>query len=165
MFVTTVTAQPLTQIENINYQVVHLIPGRMRLRIPKVAYDSKYASQLNELIESLDFVTSVRINPGASSLVVKYKYQDNAVALNTVQEQVFTAIQQASVADMPVLANSLPLFSGAGGAISEAGEVEGAISGAGEEIAPPAQNISAKVGCTPKEYALLVRGNYSLFNR
>ncbi len=53
MFVTTVTARPLTQIKHIHYQVVHCVPGRIRLGIPKLVDDSKYASLLKDLVESL----------------------------------------------------------------------------------------------------------------
>lgn len=89
-------------IENIHYEVVHWIAGRFRISIPRLEYDSEYASKLKYLIESLDFATNVRINSASGSLVVDYKHEDSNVAIATVQEKVFKAIQQAPLADIPV---------------------------------------------------------------
>jgi len=97
--VTIVTEErPLTQVENIHYKVVDWIRGRFRMRLPRLASDSEYASILKYLVQSLDFVTSVRINPAASSLVVEYNREASAEAIATLQSQVFTAIQQADFA-------------------------------------------------------------------
>ncbi len=105
---TTVSeAQPLTQVENIYYQVVHWIPGRFRIRVPRVGYDLEYTTKLKYLVESLDFVISVRISPAARSLVVEYNHQADAGAIATLQNQVFTAIQQAASADIPVSPTSI----------------------------------------------------------
>jgi len=83
-----------------NYQVVHTSTGRCRIRIPQVASDSEYASKLYWLVKSLDFVTSVRINPAASSLIVIY--DTSRVLSATAQEDIFTCIQQASTAEIPL---------------------------------------------------------------
>jgi cation transport ATPase len=56
-----------------NYQVVHNIAGRLRVRISRLQWDSEFASKLTWLVESLAGVTSVRINPAASSLVITYR--------------------------------------------------------------------------------------------
>ncbi len=105
--VTTVTEnRPLTQIEtqveNVHYQVVHWIPGRFRIRIPRIASDPEYASKLKYLVESLDFITSICINPAARSAIVEYHHEANAEAIAALQTQVFIAIQQASLADIPL---------------------------------------------------------------
>lgn len=96
---TTVAERLLTQTENIHYEVVHWISGRFRIRIPKLAYDSEYASKLKYLIESLNFVTSVRINQAARSVIVEYHHEANDAALAVVQEQIFAAIQEASLVE------------------------------------------------------------------
>lgn len=75
-----------------NYQVVHSITGRCRLRIPRIAWDLEYASKLQWLIESLNFVTDIRINTAASSVIVNY---DEQVSSAVAQEQLATCIQQA----------------------------------------------------------------------
>lgn len=75
-----------------NYQVVHSITGRCRLRIPRITWDLEYASKLQWLIESLNFVTDIRINTAASSVIVNY---DEQVSSAVAQEQLATCIQQA----------------------------------------------------------------------
>lgn len=75
-----------------DYQIVHSIAGRFRFRIPQLTWDAKFASQLSELVDSLEFVTSVRVNPHAASLVVNYELTATAV----VQTSVASCIQKAS---------------------------------------------------------------------
>ncbi|MCY7286461.1 MAG: hypothetical protein LH679_24205 [Cyanobacteria bacterium CAN_BIN43] len=75
-----------------DYQIVHSIAGRFRFRIPQLTWDVKFASQLSELVDSLEFVTSVRINPNAASLVVNYELTATAA----VQTSVASCIQKAS---------------------------------------------------------------------
>lgn len=85
-----------------NYQVVHNTTGRCRIRVPQVANDPEYATKLKWLVESLDFVTSVRINPAASSLIVSY----DAITIPTaVQANIFTCIQQADTTEISPPAN------------------------------------------------------------
>ncbi len=85
------------QLEEMDYQVVHTITGRFRIRVPRLARDLEYASKLNWLIESLNFVTSVRINPAASSVIVNYEV--NVVSSAVAQKELFTCIQQANIAE------------------------------------------------------------------
>jgi len=80
-----------------NYQVVHAVAGRFRVRIPQLASESEYVSKLSWLIKSLNFVTSVRINPAASSVIVNYDV--DVVSSTALVEKVFACIRQASVAD------------------------------------------------------------------
>ncbi|MBE9228424.1 hypothetical protein IQ264_23670 [Phormidium sp. LEGE 05292] len=83
--------------EKLNYRVVHSIPGRIRIRIPRLVDDLEYANKLKHLIEALDFVTYVRINSTASSLVVEYNFHQGF--RETMEEQIFRAI--ASVEQLP----------------------------------------------------------------
>uniref|UniRef100_B8HLX4 Heavy metal translocating P-type ATPase n=1 Tax=Cyanothece sp. (strain PCC 7425 / ATCC 29141) TaxID=395961 RepID=B8HLX4_CYAP4 len=85
--------------ENIHYQVVHWVTGRFRIRIPRLATNQDYANKLQYQVESLGFVTAVRINAPARSLVVDYQ---PGLAIATIQNQLFQAIQNASQADLPV---------------------------------------------------------------
>lgn len=80
--------------ENLSYRVVHSIPGRIRIRIPRLVNDSEYASNLQHLIEALDFVSYVRINPTASSLVVEFNYNHKGFT-ETIEERIFQAIASA----------------------------------------------------------------------
>jgi Heavy metal associated domain 2 len=71
------------QTQPIHYQIIHGTRGRFRLRIPQLSNDEAYAKQLNWLMESLDFITSVRINPLAGSLVI---YYEPHIPATTVQQ-------------------------------------------------------------------------------
>ncbi len=97
--VTTSSELPLKErSEIIHCQVVHATEGRIRIRVPQVTCDSEYASKLNWLVKSLDFVTNVRINPAASSLIVSY--EATMIVSATAQQKLFTCIQQASIAEI-----------------------------------------------------------------
>ncbi|HEY9800573.1 MAG TPA: heavy metal translocating P-type ATPase [Leptolyngbyaceae cyanobacterium] len=82
--------------ENIHYQVVHWIPGRFRIRIPRLHEDEEYCNQLKYTLEKIEFVTEVEINAQASCLIVNYRHQATASNIAIVQEKLFTAIQRAS---------------------------------------------------------------------
>jgi len=94
------------QVKHINYHVVHAIPGRLRLRIPKLAEDSEYAKKLQHLVEGLDFVTHARINSPASSLVVEYDAKKYGSLAATLQEQIFRIID--SPEKLPTDAQEVP---------------------------------------------------------
>ena len=86
------------QLEEVDYQVVHALVGRFRIRVPRITGDSEYARKLNSLIESLNFVSSVRISPTASSVIVQYEV--NAVSTVTAQKELLTCIQRASFVEI-----------------------------------------------------------------
>jgi hypothetical protein len=50
--------------------VVHQIPGRIRLRVPRLRVDATYAPRLQVLLESLDNVSTACISAAAASVVV-----------------------------------------------------------------------------------------------
>ncbi len=54
------------------FQVVHTIPGRLRLRIPTLAENPYYARQLRQRLESDERIQTLRLNPAAASVTVKY---------------------------------------------------------------------------------------------
>jgi P-type Cu2+ transporter len=67
---------PLTSNQNPqvqNYQVVHAIPGRLRLRVPHLRYDAQYSFRLQGLLKAEPLITSFRLNSTAASLVVTYQ--------------------------------------------------------------------------------------------
>lgn len=87
-----------------SYQIVHSTFGRYRIRIPQLAYDSDFARKLQALVESLHFVTEVRINTPASSLIVNY--QDN-VCSQTALEKIVSCIQTVDCVEI-ILKEPLP---------------------------------------------------------
>ncbi len=96
---TTETAKK-DYLAEIEYQIVHATVGRYRLRIPRIVSDWEYTHKLSWLVESLDFVTDVRINSKAGAVIINY---DTDVVSDTVlQENLSQAIQQANEVDLPL---------------------------------------------------------------
>ncbi|QSJ16521.1 heavy metal translocating P-type ATPase [Nostoc sp. UHCC 0702] len=100
--ITVIDTYPLSHAETIHYEVVHWIPGRFRVRIPQLAWDEEYTQQLKYVLGKLDFATEIQINPMASSLIVNYEHEPTAIAIATIQEKLFKAIQQASIVEIPI---------------------------------------------------------------
>jgi hypothetical protein len=50
--------------------VVHQTPGRIRIRVPSLKTDETYAPRLQSLLESMDNVSSIRINVNAASVTI-----------------------------------------------------------------------------------------------
>jgi hypothetical protein len=61
----------LVAIES-DYQIVHHILGRIRLRIPKITSDRNYGRQLQDLLEQDNRITDIRIKPSSGSIVIFY---------------------------------------------------------------------------------------------
>lgn len=100
MLVTSEKAAREDQPEQIEYEIVHATLGRFRIRIPRITADSEYARKLNWLVKSLDFITGVRINQIAGAVIVNYDVC--AVSDAAVQENLLSAIQQATTAELPL---------------------------------------------------------------
>ncbi|MCU0534883.1 MAG: hypothetical protein MUD14_13410 [Hydrococcus sp. Prado102] len=82
-----------------DYQIIHTTIGRFRIGVPHLANNAHYAKRLEWLVASLDFVTHVRINVQTGSLIVHYEASE--VLSGTLLENIFTAIRQASIAEIP----------------------------------------------------------------
>uniref|UniRef100_B8HLY0 E1-E2 ATPase-associated domain protein n=1 Tax=Cyanothece sp. (strain PCC 7425 / ATCC 29141) TaxID=395961 RepID=B8HLY0_CYAP4 len=57
----------------IDYKLVHATVGRFRFRVDRLLRDREYASKLIALVQAMQFVSEVRINPAAAALVVHYQ--------------------------------------------------------------------------------------------
>jgi Cu2+-exporting ATPase len=79
------------QLKAMDYQIVHRIPGHIRVRVPLLAIEPELAHKLQGLIESLKFVTQVRINPWAESVVVSYKA--NIISPEVAEAQIIHVFQ------------------------------------------------------------------------
>ena len=66
------TQQEVTSQSSLSYKIVHAIPGRIRLWVPRVAEDIEYAEYLDDLLMRNQAVKSVRINRQATSVLVNY---------------------------------------------------------------------------------------------
>lgn len=55
-----------------DYKIVHSVPGRIRLRIPRLVNDTLYAKRLEKLLSAEAKVKQVRTNQAAASLIIQY---------------------------------------------------------------------------------------------
>lgn len=78
----------------VQYSLVHAIPGRVRLRVPRLRSDADYTQRLQVLLEADSLVTSVRIKPAAASLAVTY--QSNKLSEAKIRSHLGYLIQAAS---------------------------------------------------------------------
>ena len=82
------------ELPQLTYQVVHAIAGRLRLRIPRLSADSDYCYRLKALVESVESVRKVRLNPVAQSIVIDY--DPKALTETTLLSRLSPIIQQAA---------------------------------------------------------------------
>jgi hypothetical protein len=54
-------------------EIAHRLPGRIRVRIPRLRWDQAYAETLRHSVAALAGVTEVRLNPAASSIIISYQ--------------------------------------------------------------------------------------------
>ena len=54
-------------------EIIHSLPGRVRLRLPQIKDNPNYASKVEYLLQSMSEVTGVRLKPQAASVVVFYQ--------------------------------------------------------------------------------------------
>ncbi|MDM9380827.1 hypothetical protein QUB80_08940 [Chlorogloeopsis sp. ULAP01] len=83
------------QSPKVDYQVVHAIAGRIRIKIPRLKIDPDYSDRLQQIVKSLDVVTDVRVNAANASIVVQYNSAE--IENKVMQTELATCIQQADV--------------------------------------------------------------------
>lgn len=84
----------------VEYEVAHHVPGRLRLTIPQLAYDAKFAQRLAEDVIALPDVSRARVSPASRSLVVEYRHQVlNARRKAALLPQVIECVRVAAKAD------------------------------------------------------------------
>ena len=71
-----------------DYEIVHQIPGRIRLRVPRISRDLSYAQKLKQSLEQNKIITDIRLKINSSSVVIFYdsealaKFNQEQAALN-----------------------------------------------------------------------------------
>ncbi len=65
-------AETTSETESI-YTLVHSVPGRIRLRMPRLGSDRDYARRLEGLLNADEYVLGVRVNRTAASMVIRYQ--------------------------------------------------------------------------------------------
>ena len=61
----------LTVIDT-DYEIVHHVPGRIRLRVPRISRDRTYGQELKHLLEQDTRIIKLRLKTNSSSLVIFY---------------------------------------------------------------------------------------------
>ena len=100
----------LTAIET-DYEIVHQIPGRIRLRVPQISRaravpakaESNYAQELKHLLKQDNRIIDIRINNNSSSVVILYDREalsdSNQKKVALIESEANKVIQ--SVAESP----------------------------------------------------------------
>lgn len=78
----------LNEDKELDCKIVHHIPGRIRLSIPKIRQQKNYGQKLQQLLEQDARVTKVRIKPASGSVVVNYLQE----AFSDLSEEELTLI-------------------------------------------------------------------------
>ncbi len=93
------------QASRVSHEIVHVIPGRLRFRIPRLRYDTEYRQRLESLLTSDALVLHVRIKPSAASVAVTYEY--GKITERLIRKHLVETIQAAS--EVIILPNSTTL--------------------------------------------------------
>jgi P-type Cu2+ transporter len=80
--------------QNIVCTVVHAVPGRVRLRVPRLIQDADYAQRLQSLVALDTRIEKIRINRAAAS--VSFGYEARTVADEGMRSHLINLIQLAS---------------------------------------------------------------------
>ena len=78
---TTSATQTLT-VKTVNYEVVHRVDGRIRVKIPGLSRDAKFAQRLTDAVTALPAAKQVRVNRSSASLLVSYRKDPSAARAN-----------------------------------------------------------------------------------
>lgn len=88
---------------DVNYQVVHAVPGRVRFRVAMLAVNADYAPHLQRIFTAIPWVTNVKIQRAASSIAISYEYtRENHWKRRSHLEKVLHTAHRLPVADIKV---------------------------------------------------------------
>lgn len=94
---TTALSRTSSTTAAITFEVAHHVPGRIRLRIPRLAHDAAFTDRVIAEVASVPSVTAVRANRRTQSLVVEYTRQSARSTIPTAMaQQLARAIQDAA---------------------------------------------------------------------
>lgn len=88
---------------DVNYQIVHAVPGRVRFRVAILAVNADYAPHLQQIFTAIPWVTNVKIQRAASSIAISYEYtRENQLKRRSHLEKVLHTAHRLPVADIKV---------------------------------------------------------------
>ena len=95
-----VAAGKIAHTRLVEVEVAHQVPGRIRLTIPRLEHDAKFAQRLAVDVMALPDVHRARVSPSSRSLVVEYHHQVmNVQRRAAILPQVIECIRVAAGAD------------------------------------------------------------------
>lgn len=77
----------------VEYQVIHAVPGRVRLRVPRLRQDEYYGLKVQGLLEAIEPVIEAQVFPVNQALIIQY--QRAAFSQAQLQQQLATILEQA----------------------------------------------------------------------
>jgi hypothetical protein len=63
------------QVRSVLYEIAHQTPGRIRLTIPRLEHDAKFAQRLADEVAALPDVSQARVSAASRSLVIGYRHR------------------------------------------------------------------------------------------
>lgn len=76
-----------------DYQLLHSLEGRWRVKIERLGYDPDYASNLVAILEDSNVIGQVRCNEAAESLIIEYNYEE--ISPEQLREYILLSMEEA----------------------------------------------------------------------
>lgn len=76
-----------------DYQLLHSLEGRWRVKIERLGYDPDYASNLVAILEDSNVIAQVRCNEAAESLIIEYNYEE--ISPEQLREYILLSMEEA----------------------------------------------------------------------
>ena len=89
------------QSKSIELQIVHSLPGRIHIKIPRLKRDLSYSERLQQLVKSLGAVTDVRVNSASASMIVYYN--SRSIENKIMQRELIVCVWQADSKEVSVI--------------------------------------------------------------
>ncbi|MFY7804891.1 MAG: HMA2 domain-containing protein [Limnoraphis robusta] len=99
-------SQPIEE-KNIEITVIHSTPGRIRLRVPKVKKDSRYAKRLERFGEQISGIQKININLTTASVTIIHQFNNNAI-LESELNRLFEKVAETQPNFSEILASPVP---------------------------------------------------------
>ncbi|MGB3193092.1 MAG: HMA2 domain-containing protein [Limnoraphis sp.] len=82
------------QDKNLEISVIHSTPGRIRLRVPQVREDSRYAKRLERFAEQNSGIQKININPTTASVTIIHQF-NSVVKLESELNRLFEKVAES----------------------------------------------------------------------
>lgn len=69
----TIERSPSDVVANVDYNIMHSIPGRIRFNVPRIGKDKAYARRLEKMLNDESYATNVRLKTDAASIAISYQ--------------------------------------------------------------------------------------------